>query len=59
MWHLVDPEAPEALYLLSTEPPLPLTITIERSNIERNAPLVELDTDERLETEKGVRPRVL
>lgn len=59
VWHLVNPDAPEAPHLLSAEPPPPLTIDqmIEQSNIERNTPLAIWDADGRPEAEKGVRPR--
>jgi len=59
VWHLVDPEAPNAPHLLSEEPPLPLTIDqmIEQLNIERYALLETWDRDERPEAEKGARPR--
>ena len=41
VWHLVDPDAPNAPHLLSAEPPEPLTIDqmIEQLNVERNTPL--------------------
>jgi hypothetical protein len=59
VWYLVDPEAPTTPHLLSAEPPLPLTIDqmIEQSNVKRNIPLAVWDADERLEAEKGARPR--
>jgi len=59
IWHLVNPDAPEAPHLLSAEPPPPLTIDqiIEQSNIERNTPLAIWDADGRPEAEKGARPR--
>jgi hypothetical protein len=59
VWHLVDPDAPNAPHLLSEEPALPLTIDqmIKQVNVERNAPLDLWDADERPEAEKGARPR--
>ena len=59
VWHLVDPDAPNAPHLLSEEPALPLTIDqmIEQLNVERNAPLDLWNADERLEADKGARSR--
>ena len=59
MWHLADPDAPNALYLLFAEPLELLTIDqmIKQLNVERNTPLAVWDADERLEAKKGARPR--
>ncbi|PMD67167.1 uncharacterized protein K444DRAFT_606094 [Hyaloscypha bicolor E] len=59
VWHLVNPDTPEAPHLLSADPPPPLTIDqmIEQSNIERNTSLAIWDADGRPEAEKGARLR--
>jgi hypothetical protein len=59
IWHLINPDTPETPYLLSAEPPPPLTIDqiIEQSNIERNTLLAIWDADRRPEAEKGARPK--
>jgi hypothetical protein len=57
VWHLADPDAPNAPHLLSAEPLKPLTIDqiIEQLNVERNTPLAVWDANKRPKAKKGAR----